>query len=165
MCNIIKMMPYNGSSQMVSIWLKTKNLLSPTTDACWPWRVFSSWMASRNRGTTPSGYLVWVEPVVQNIFWPIGEPHFYPHFCKHFVKFWVSKKLSTSSYHRSNRKTNIFYHDKEVEQMVDLKKQSKVKWYKVRLCDVPGTKWFSEGTLNIPQGLIEKMFTAQNLGG
>ena len=37
MCNIIKMMPYNGCSHMLRISLKTeKNILLPTPDACGP---------------------------------------------------------------------------------------------------------------------------------
>ena len=35
-CNIIKMVPYNGCSQMLHILLKTEKSLSPTPDACCP---------------------------------------------------------------------------------------------------------------------------------
>ena len=42
MCNIIKMMPFHGCSQMVSISLKTKNILSPTPDACCPFLALRS---------------------------------------------------------------------------------------------------------------------------
>ena len=34
------------------------------TVCCWPWGVFSSWLASRNLGTARSSYLVSVGPVV-----------------------------------------------------------------------------------------------------
>ena len=30
---------------------------------CWPWKVFSSWLASRDLGTTRSSYFAWVGPV------------------------------------------------------------------------------------------------------
>ena len=50
-CNIINMMPYNGSSQMLYISLKTEKIIyrPPLMPAvrCWPWAVFSSWLASR----------------------------------------------------------------------------------------------------------------------
>ena len=31
---------------------------------CWPWGVFSSWLASRDLGTARSSYLAWVGPVL-----------------------------------------------------------------------------------------------------
>ena len=31
---------------------------------CWPWEVFSSWLASRDLGTARSSYLAWVGPVM-----------------------------------------------------------------------------------------------------
>ena len=34
------------------------------TVRCWPWGVFSSWLASRDLGTARSSYLAWVGPVV-----------------------------------------------------------------------------------------------------
>ena len=55
----------------------------------------------------------------------------------------------------STSKTNISYHDKKVEKVVDLKRQNKVKWYRVKFHNVPGTKWFRDGALNIPQDLID----------
>ena len=64
---VIKTMPYNGCSQMVSISLKIKNLSSPPplmpAVRCWPWGVFSWWLASRDLGTARSSYLAWVGPV------------------------------------------------------------------------------------------------------
>ena len=65
----------------------------------------------------------------------------------------------------SNRKTNISYHDKKVEQVVDLKKQNKVKWYRVKFKNIPGTKWFRDGALNIPQGLIDKCLQHRTWAG
>ena len=37
---------------------------------CWPWEVFSSWLTSRDLGTTRFSYLAWVGPVPSN---NIGE--------------------------------------------------------------------------------------------
>ena len=34
---------------------------------CWPWGVFSSWLASRHLGTARSSYLAWVGPVVSGL--------------------------------------------------------------------------------------------------
>ena len=42
MCDIIQTMSYNGYSQMVSISLKKKNILSPTPHACCPLLALSS---------------------------------------------------------------------------------------------------------------------------
>ena len=51
-CNIINMMPYNGCSQMLHISLKTEKSFyrPPLTPVvrCWPWGVFSLWVASRD---------------------------------------------------------------------------------------------------------------------
>ena len=54
---------------------KRKNILSPTPAVrCWPWGVFSQWLASRDIGTARSSYLAWVEPVV----FPV---HMLPYHC------------------------------------------------------------------------------------
>ena len=37
---------------------------------CWPWGVFSSWLASRDLGTARSSYLEWVRPVVLSEWGP-----------------------------------------------------------------------------------------------
>ena len=65
----------------------------------------------------------------------------------------------------STSKTNISYHDKKVEKVVDLKRQNKVKWYRVKFHNVPGTKWFRDGALHIPQDLIDMCLQRKTWAG
>ena len=65
----------------------------------------------------------------------------------------------------SNRKTDIPYHDKKVEKVVDLKRQNKVKLYRVKFQNVPGTTWFKDGAINIPQHLIDQCLQHRTWAG
>ena len=47
---------------LIERWIERTHRCSAVR--CWPWRVFSSRLASRDLGTTRSSYLAWVGPVV-----------------------------------------------------------------------------------------------------
>ena len=47
---------------LIERWIQPTHRCSAVR--CWPWRVFSSWLASRDLGTTRSSYLAWVGPVL-----------------------------------------------------------------------------------------------------
>ena len=42
-----------------------------------------------------------------------------------------------------------------VEKVVDLSRNNKGKWYRVKLVGKPGTKWYLEGAIDIPQEMID----------
>ena len=46
---------------LIERWIQRTHRCSAVR--CWPWGVFSSWLASRDLGTTRSSYLAWVGPV------------------------------------------------------------------------------------------------------
>ena len=48
---------------LIERWIQRTHRCSAVR--CWPWGVFSSWLASRDLGTTRSSYLEWVGPVVR----------------------------------------------------------------------------------------------------
>ena len=47
---------------LIEHWIQRTHRCSAVR--CWPWRIYSSWLASRDLGTTRSSYLAWVGPVV-----------------------------------------------------------------------------------------------------
>ena len=47
---------------LIERWIERTHRCSAVR--CWPWGVFSSWLASRDLGTMRSSYLAWVGPVV-----------------------------------------------------------------------------------------------------
>ena len=49
---------------LIERWIERTHSCSAVR--CWPWGVFSSWLASCDLGTTRSSYLAWVGPVLYN---------------------------------------------------------------------------------------------------
>ena len=71
MCHVYKFMWY--SFVELKLKINTRSLFNRTLNRAhhrcsavrsWPWRVFSSWLASRDLGTTRSSYLAWVGSVI-----------------------------------------------------------------------------------------------------
>ena len=59
---------------LIEHWIQRTHRCSAVR--CWPWGIYSSWLASRDLGTTRSSYLAWVGPVVRPYpfvmnMWPI----------------------------------------------------------------------------------------------
>ena len=48
---------------LIEHWIQRTHRCSAVR--CWPWGIYSSWLASRDLGTTRSSYLAWVGPVLQ----------------------------------------------------------------------------------------------------
>ena len=48
---------------LIEHWIQRTHRCSAVR--CWPWGIYSSWLASRDLGTTRSSYLAWVGPVVR----------------------------------------------------------------------------------------------------
>ena len=46
---------------LIEHWIQRTHRCSAVR--CWPWGIYSSWLASRDLGTTRSSYLAWVGPV------------------------------------------------------------------------------------------------------
>ena len=57
---------------LIERWIQPTHRCSAVR--CWPWRVFSSWLASRDLGTTRSSYLAWVGPVVPTVVNGVSKP-------------------------------------------------------------------------------------------
>ena len=61
---------------------------------CWPWGVFSSWLASRDLGTTRSSYLAWMGPVIQTRIGTNNPPlwwmRIYPTWRHCRCRFWIT---------------------------------------------------------------------------
>ena len=49
---------------LIEHWIQRTHRCSAVR--CWPWGIYSSWLASRDLGTTRSSYLAWVGPVSQS---------------------------------------------------------------------------------------------------
>ena len=47
---------------LIEHWIQRTHRCSAVR--CWPWGIYSSWLASRDLGTTRSSYLAWVGPVL-----------------------------------------------------------------------------------------------------
>ena len=47
---------------LIEHWIQRTHRCSAVR--CWPWGIYSSWLASRDLGTTRSSYLAWVGPVM-----------------------------------------------------------------------------------------------------
>ena len=53
----------------------------------------------------------------------------------------------------------------EVEKVVNVKRNGPVKWYKVKLKDVPGLPWCSHGSIDIPEKLIQECLKTRTWEG
>ena len=53
---------------LIEHWIQRTHRCSAVR--CWPWGIYSSWLASRDLGTTRSSYLAWVGPVLHAIIQP-----------------------------------------------------------------------------------------------
>ena len=61
---------------LIEHWIQRTHRCSAVR--CWPWGIYSSWLASRDLGTTRSSYLAWVGPVLVTFWsWPacLTSPH------------------------------------------------------------------------------------------
>ena len=52
-----------------------------------------------------------------------------------------------------------------VEKVVNVKRNGPVKWYKVKLKDVPGLPWYSHGSIDIPEKLIQECLKTRTWEG
>ena len=52
-----------------------------------------------------------------------------------------------------------------VEKVVDLKLANKVRWYRVKLKDIPGFPWYKHGSIEIPQKLVEECLKTRTWAG
>lgn len=43
----------------------------------------------------------------------------------------------------------------QVEKVINLRRNGQIKWYQVKLVNVPGLKWYKHGAITIPQRMIE----------
>ena len=53
----------------------------------------------------------------------------------------------------------------EVEKVVNVKRNGPVKWYKVKLKNVPGLPWYSHGSIDIPEKLIQECLKTRTWEG
>ena len=67
----------------------------------------------------------------------------------------------------SDKATNKVIHNqpRKVEKMVNLKKYTRGKWYQVKFKDYPKIQWYREGSLNIPQTLIDECLKRRTWAG
>ena len=72
---------------LIERWIQRTHRCSAVR--CWPWGVFSSWLASRDLGTTRSSYLAWVGPVVRlSLLESRGSPGLNPQ-CRDVTRPWA----------------------------------------------------------------------------
>ena len=53
----------------------------------------------------------------------------------------------------------------QVEKVVDLKLANKIRWYRVKLKDIPGFPWYKHGSIDIPQKLVEECLKTRTWAG
>ena len=71
----------------------------------------------------------------------------------------IQKSMTTDNRQQQQRAKPV------VEKVVNVKRNGPVKWYKVKLKDVPGLLWYSHGSIYIPQKLIDECLKTRTWEG